>query len=91
MKLKIAALFFSLSVIVFAGQIFAEGAVVTLTNNDAESLEFTADCATTMTSGFISAHQTIDLAAGPCTVTIKKTGSSAQGSKSLTITNGKVN
>ncbi|MBK9572099.1 MAG: hypothetical protein IPO43_04930 [Rhodoferax sp.] len=66
-------------------------AAVKLINRDSSSHDVLIKCSVT-THGSVGASSTRDLGKGPCTVTVKKTGSSAtaSGNDSLTIKNGKV-
>lgn len=60
-----------------------------LVNKDSHSHDLTVKCSSTAHTS-IGAHSTRDLGKGPCTVTVKKTGSSASGSGTLTIQGGKL-
>lgn len=64
---------------------------VKLANRDSSSHEVTVKCSSTSQTS-IGASSTRDLGNGPCTVTVKKSGSSAtaSGSQTLTIKDGKV-
>ena len=77
----IGAMFFSTSAI----------ANVKLVNRDSKSHDILIKCSSS-TDSSIGDSSTRDLGNGPCTVTIKKTGSSASGSgnDTLTIKDGKV-
>ena len=52
---------------------------VKVANRDSQSHELTIKCSTT-TLGAVGASSTRDIGKGPCTVTVKTTGSSASGS-----------
>lgn len=64
---------------------------VKLANRDSSSHDVIVKCSSTSHSS-IGASSTRDLGNGPCTVTVKKSGSSAtaSGSQTLTIKDGKV-
>lgn len=62
---------------------------VKLVNKDSQSHDLTIKCSSTAHSS-IGASSTRDLGKGPCTVTVKKTGSAATSSSTLTIKGGKV-
>lgn len=64
---------------------------VKLANRDSSSHEVIVKCSSTAHTS-IGASSTRDLGSGPCTVTVKKSGSSASasGSQTLTIKDGKV-
>lgn len=62
---------------------------VKLVNQDSTSHDVKIKCSSTADSS-IGGNSTRDLGNGPCTVTVKKTGSSATGSGTLTIKNGKI-
>jgi predicted porin len=64
---------------------------VKLINRDSNSHDLVVKCSSSAQTS-IGASSTRDIGNGPCTVTVKKTGSSAtaSGSQSLTIKDGKV-
>jgi len=62
---------------------------VKLINKDSGSHDVTIKCSSTSQSS-IGGNSTRDLGNGPCTVTVKKTGSSATGKGNLVIKGGKI-
>ncbi|MCQ1549558.1 MAG: hypothetical protein NOF05_12225 [Candidatus Accumulibacter phosphatis] len=66
-------------------------AAVKLVNRDSTSHDVLIKCSST-TDGSVGASSTRDLGNGPCTVTVKKTGSTAtaSGNDSLIIKDGKI-
>jgi hypothetical protein len=64
---------------------------VKLINRDSSSHDLMVKCSSTAETS-IAGSSTRDLGSGPCTVTVKKTGSSAtaSGSQTLVIQNGSI-
>ncbi len=79
------------SVLVFLALAAPAAFAVKLVNRDSNSHDLVVKCSSSAQTS-IGASSTRDLGHGPCTVTVKKTGSSATaaGSQSLTIKDGKV-
>ncbi len=81
----------TLSVIFALGLATPAAFAVKLTNKDSSSHDITIKCSTT-TQTSLSGNTTRDIGNGPCTVTVKKTNSSAtaSGNSTLVIKDGKV-